>query len=297
MQAMQLDIFDDGRDTMLRNDVVHALEQRDAAAARSAWRVFNEEFAGDETLPLLAVLIDAIEGADTAAFADHAAVHQARRTMADAIEPAAARIFGAAAATAWLAPLWQAQARRAAALAFRSECSDDHAAPLWLRGGAWPAAAEAVARIESWRRIPAPLAWMAEARYRIDGLEASWSLLAELAWLSPGRFDALTKRLAEPSLDKLRKRFDASFDAGVDGSGDIADLAWFPAWVLTEKAGLARWLGEAQPSLQRAPEQAMRLLVELIGLERQGRHHDVVQRRKVLRDLQPALYSAYMKTR
>jgi hypothetical protein len=40
----------------------------------------------------------------------------------------------------------------------------------------------------------------------------------------------------------------------------------------------------------------MRLL-DLLGVERQGRHADIVARRKVLRDLQPALYAAYMKSR
>ncbi|SCK08316.1 hypothetical protein VAR608DRAFT_0233 [Variovorax sp. HW608] len=37
----------------------------------------------------------------------------------------------------------------------------------------------------------------------------------------------------------------------------------------------------------------MRLLLELLGLERQGRHHDVVERRKALRDTHPSLYAAY----
>ena len=82
-----------------------------------------------------------------------------------------------------------------------------------------------------------------------------------------------------------------------EGDGNVADLAWFPAWVLTEKAGLARWLGETQPSRDSAPERAMRLLLELIGLERQGRHHEVVERRKALRGMHPSLYGAYMKTR
>ncbi|WP_372528001.1 hypothetical protein [Piscinibacter sp.] len=41
----------------------------------------------------------------------------------------------------------------------------------------------------------------------------------------------------------------------------------------------------------------MRLLIELIGLERQGRHHNVIERRKALRDMHPILYGAYMKSR
>jgi len=60
---------------------------------------------------------------------------------------------------------------------------------------------------------------------------------------------------------------------------------------------LSRLLGEAQHSLHTAPEQAMRLLLELLGLERQGRHHEMVERRKALRDVHPSLYAAYMTTR
>jgi len=211
----------------------------------------------------------------------------------DEIEPAALRIFGESAGAAWLAPLWGEKAQRAARLPFRSERSDDHAAALWLRAGDWSAANDAVARIESWRRIPAPLAWMAEARYRVHDLDGAWDLLAELAWLSPVRFDHLTKKLADPLLERLRKGFEASFE----GDGDVRDLAWFPAWVLTERPGLSRMLGNAERSLQTGPEQAMRLLLELLGLERQGRHHEMIERRKVLRDAYPSLYAAYMTTR
>lgn len=289
---MQLDIFDHSRDVMLRNDVVDALDRRDASDARSAWHVFKDEFPAHDTLPALAALIGALEGRAGAAFADHDALCSARRVLGD-IEPAARRVFGEQAGAAWLAPLWHEMAIRAARLPFRSERAEDHAAALWLRAGDWQAAADAVASIESWRRIPAPLGWMAEARYRLMGIEATWALLAELGWLAPARFCDLTTRLGDPSLDRLRKQFDASFE----GDGGMADLAWFAAWVLTEKPGLARWLGETQPSMDSEPERAMRLSLELLGLERQGRHHEVVERRKALRDMHPFLYAAYMRTR
>jgi hypothetical protein len=35
---MQLDIFADSRDVMLRNDVLDALHRRDAVSARQAWQ-------------------------------------------------------------------------------------------------------------------------------------------------------------------------------------------------------------------------------------------------------------------
>ncbi|HSW16929.1 MAG TPA: hypothetical protein VLJ86_06860 [Ramlibacter sp.] len=293
MQPQQLDIFDHSRDTMLCNDVVAALERRDPSGARLAWGTFAEEFPNHESLAPLSVLVDALDQRAASPLQDHESMHDARRALSEVIEPAALRILGGRAAAAWIVPLWRGMAQRAAHLAFRRERNDDHAAALWLRAGEWSAASDAVARIESWRRIPAPLAWMAEARYRLHDLDGAWGLLTELAWLSPDRFDHLTKRLADPLLERLRKAFDASFE----GHGDVRDLAWFPAWVLTEKPSLSALLGQAQRSLHTEAEQAMRLLLELLGLERQGRRHEVVAQRKALRDAHPSLYAAYMRTR
>ncbi len=290
---MQFDIFDHSRDVMLRNDVIDALARRDGLAARSALQILNDEYPNDESSLAFAVLIDSVNPCTGRVFSDCDAMAKARAVLNHDVAPAAARVFGPSAGAQWMVPLWRDMALSAARLAFRSDRSEDHAAPMWLRTADWQAAAGAVDRIESWRRIPVPLAWMAEARYRLHGLEAAWPLLAELAWLSPRRFGELMTRLADPLLDRLRRQFDAGFE----GDDEVSDLAWFPAWVLTEKAGLARWLGESQPSRDGAPERVMRVLVELIGLERQGRHHDVVERRKALRDMHPFLYSAYLKSR
>jgi hypothetical protein len=290
---MQLDIFEHSRDLMLRNDVLHTLERRDAAAAWQAWRLFAAEYADDATLAPLERLVRALEQAEAPPFDAAPQADAALRLLQDDIAPAALRLWSASAAAAWLAPLWAQLARRAERLPFDAASPELHAAALWLHAGHAAEAAEAVARIASWRRIPAPLAWMAEAVHRRDGLDAGWVLLAELAWLAPERFDALLRRLDDPLLNRLRRQFDAEYE----GDGQEADGAWFPAWVLCEKPALAMLLGQAQPGLQRAPERAMRLLLDLLQLERQGRQHDLVQRRKQLRDLQPALYAAYMKSR
>jgi len=297
---MQLDIFDHGRDLMLRNDVLAALERRDAAAARAARQELLEEYPDDGSLAPLALLIEALERSPGPAFGDHDAVRTARHWLDDAVTPAARRSFDPPTATTWLAGLWRELAQRAAALPFRAECSEDHAAALWLRAGDCPAVIDAVARIQSWRRSPAPLAWMAEARWRHDGLDAVWSLLAELAWLAPDRFDALTRRIADPVVQALRRRFEAEFEPDGDAataSDAAAGLAWFPAWVLTDKPALAPRLGAARPCGAGAPERGLRLMLELLALERQGNHREIVQRRQDLRDTQAALYAAYLKTR
>ena len=45
------------------------------------------------------------------------------------------------------------------------------------------------------------------------------------------------------------------------------------------------------------PEQAMRVLLEMLGLERQGRQREVIEHRKTLRGLHSGLYAAYLATR
>lgn len=290
---MQLDIFAHSREVMLRNDVAVAIERRDAAAARAARLLLQGENENAETLRVQATLIDALDSATDAPFANHSAARDARVALADEIIPAAKRLLGDAAASVWVVPLWRALAERAASLAFRADCCEEHAAPLWLQAGDWAAAVKAIARVESWRRIPAPLAWMAEARYRMAGLDATWPLLVELAWLSPRKFDSVTRAIGDAILERLRKRFDANFER----DGGLADLAWFPAWLLTDTPALGRFVGLAQPSRQEAAERAMHLLLDLLELERQGRHHDLVARRRELRGLDATLYASYMATR
>ena len=178
-------------------------------------------------------------------------------------------------------------------LPFNPARPDDHAAALYLSGGHWQAVVQAVLAIESWRRVPTPLAWMAEARCRLDGPDAAWALLAELAWLAPARLDALLRSVQDPLLGRLHKRFEAEFDS----DAPHVEWAWFPAWLLTQTPALAPHLAQAQPGQHSQAERGMRLTLELLGLERQGRHHDIVQRRRSLRDLHAPLYAAYMATR
>ena len=298
---MQLDIFEHSRDVMLRNDVLQALLLRDAPGASRALQALAAEVPQDRCLAPMQLLLSALQSAVLPPFASHAVADDALQTLHGQIVPAARELFGDADGTRWLAPLWRQAAQRCARLDFRAASPRAHAAPLWLHAAEFRAAADAVASIDSWRRIPAPLGWMAEARYRLDGLDASWGLLAELAWLAPARFDALTRHLADPLLGRLRRRFDAEFDADSQAEasveGGTGDLAWWPAWVLTENPALAGRLGQARPGLAESPERTMRLLLDLLHLEHQARQRELVEQRKRLRDLAPAIFRAYMRSR
>lgn len=290
---MQLDIFDDSRDTQLRNALAEALLRQDPAAAAAVRGVLAREFPQDPCAALAATLIDCLAQGEAAAFSRHDEALQAQRLLLEQIEPAARCVLGEAAAGDWLAARWAALAQRAAGLSFDRQHDGVHAAPCWLRARQWEAAAAAVGRIASWRRIPQPLAWMVQARHAQQGLDAVWDLLAELAWLAPHRLDTLMREVSDPLLDRLRERFETS----IDGDGTVDELAWFPAWLLTERPSLAGRLALAQRGTCSPAERGLRLLAELLGLERQGRQRDMGARRKELRDLHRGLFAAYMASR
>jgi hypothetical protein len=292
----QLDIFADSRDVMLRNDVLGALVQRDAALAQRRWDVLAAEYPHDPDLAAMRVLIDALNQTATTRLPTLALAAIERQALEQQVAPAAQQTMGATAAELWLRPQWCALAERCVGLPFQSAHADHHAAALWLKGQNWTAAAQAVQSIESWRRIPAPLLWMTQARYQIDGLDRCWPLLVELAWMAPQKIAALFEALNDRLLHRLHKQFNAEFEDTVDAQA-AQTLAWFPAWLLTSTPALAPHLGQALAGQQTEAERGLRLVLDLLALERQGRHADLMLRRRSLRDLHAGLYAAYMATR
>ena len=291
---MQLDFFNDSQNVSLRNDVIFALEQCNVPLAQQAWEKLGQHCPDDtRQVASLLLLIVFLAARSQVPFQSHADLYAARLELQNKITPAAQGSLGSAAAAVWLRERWQELTKRAALLPFHAEHADDHAATLWLHIANWQMAADAVTQIESWRRIPAPLSWMLQARLRLQGLQANWGLLAELAWLSPNRLGNVVRQAADPILQQWVTKFEQGF---VD-AGDASDLVWLPAWLLTQRPALAPHLAQAQASQHSQPEQAMRVLLEMLGLERQGRQREVVEHRKTLRGLHSGLYAAYLATR
>jgi hypothetical protein len=290
-EALQLDLFAHGRDVILRNGVSAALRRRDAAGAREALAALCSERPGDRLLAPFATLLEAV-AAPAARFAGHRQAAAALRAMESEIVPAAAEVFGEREAAQWLAASWRALAAAAERLPWDGDFPHTHSAALLLRSRDWEAAEARASAIPSWRHIPMPLAWMAEARFGRGGLECAWDLLAELAWIDAPRFGALARRLPSAPLQRLLEDFDAGFQ-----TEDEAGLAWFPAWALVAEPGLALPFRDARACGQTAPERAARLVASLLVLERQGRHAELVAQRKRLRELQPVLFARYMATR
>lgn len=289
----QLDIFADSRDVALRNDVVEQPQRRNAAAARTALMLLARDYADDSALPAMVTLVRELEDASTLPLTDHAELAAICRRFESEVVPAVRRVLPEQTAQAWLTPCWRSLAQRAARLTFRGTDTDSHAAPLWLRAGDCAAASDAIETIESWWRIPSPLAWMTEVHYRVDGLDAAWPLLAELAWLAPARFGALVGVLGDASLNELRRRFDAEFP----GTGETADYAWFPTWLLLVKPALARRLETARVRRDQPASRATTLLAEILRREHEGDQHELIRLRQDFSRLHAALFEAYMATR
>jgi len=293
----QLDIFDDSRDVALRNDLAHALLDGDPLAARRIADTLQTAFGADPVLAPAEALIEHQHWRQSLAAEgrlDVTTLLDARHRLDGPLALAATAVFGAHEAPAWLAGQWRWLAGQASGIGWHPAHAEAHAAALYLRGQAWPQAAEAVSRIDSWRRIPVPLLWMTQARWRGDGADAAWPLLAEAFWLTPARAAALLPALSDTRLDRLVARFEERFDPAA-ASG--ADWAWLPAFALVDQPLLAGPLSPATPPTQTAPGNAFTVVMALLRLERQGRHQEIVAHRARLQALSTTLFAAYMVTR
>ncbi|MDP1610711.1 MAG: hypothetical protein Q8M11_06610 [Sulfuritalea sp.] len=288
---MQLDIFEHSRDVVLRNAAIDVLRLRNAGACAQAIAALAAEYGADPLLPAFGLLCKKLQTPIPAPVTREAAVALVQETSG-AVTAAAHEVFGRS-APAWLAPIWAGLAAAIAHYPFDPDDEELHAAALLLRAGRWTEAATSIERIASWRRQPAPLAWMIEARSRSADFDAVWPLLAELAWMAPQRAQALAPRLELPELDGLVRGFDAEFE----GEGVADDFAWFPAWLLIADRRRAAGLRLAQDGAHTPPETCARIVLGLLALERQGRHGELVEGRRKLRDAHPALFARYMQDR
>lgn len=288
---MQLDIFEHSRDVFLRNAAIDALRLRDGGACAQAIAALAAEYGADPLLPAFGLLCEKLRAQVPVPLARETATALVQET-AGTVTAAAHEVFGKS-ASAWLAPIWSGLAAAIAPYPFDPDDEDLHAAAMLLRAGRWTEAATSIESIASWRRQPAPLAWMIEARGRSADFDAVWPLLAELAWMAPRRAQALASRLELPELDRLLRGFDAEFE----GEGAEDDFAWFPAWVLIADRRRAAGLRLAQDGAHTPPETCARIVLGLLALERQGRHGELVEGRRKLREAHAGLFARYMQDR
>jgi hypothetical protein len=286
---MQLDLFEDSRDVLLNNAVVAAFAAHDADATALAIAALHDEFPSHRDLASHKQLLEQLK--DFRRNLQPGSLQTRHRQIVQTLLPLAEQCFGTARATLWARPLWAALARTAAALDYDNAQPEIHAAPLWLAAGAPGDARSAIERIPSWRRIPAPLAWMAKIEMAQGAPETWWPLLAELAWLAPERLQSLLVR-APDAVNRLKLQFLAGFE----NNGEHHDLAWFPAWLLIHHGELRDLLRPAQPA-HSEPARAFLLVLDLLHLEKTGQHAAQIEQRAKLRALAPDLFADFMRSR
>jgi len=90
---MQLDIFADSRDVMLRNDVLSALQRYDARETQQTLRRLSDEYPNDGSIAQLTVLAGALDLRSTVAFSKHQVAAEARSALVEKTTPAALRMW------------------------------------------------------------------------------------------------------------------------------------------------------------------------------------------------------------
>ena len=289
---MQFDLFKDSPDVGLRNTVIAALRARNPGALREAIDCLRSDFPDDRHL-------DGFEHL----YAECLALKQAKWSATDIARqierietqllPVLKKVIGGDAALRWIAPVWGELARAAAGQAFNRDEANAHTAGLFLRAGELAPARASVEAIPSWRRIPEPLAWMAEITLRQNLPDDYWPLTAELAWIAPALLAPLFAQAAPASVLRLYREFCAEAE-GQDDEGDTG--SWFPAWLLVEHPDLLPYLRTAHAHDSR-PARSAALLIDLLIGERQGLTQTTVGKRKQLRELAPAIFGRYMAQR
>jgi hypothetical protein len=289
---MQFDLFKDSPDVGLRNAVVAALRARNVGTLREAIDCLRSDFPDDGHL-------DGFEHL----YVECLALHQAEWSSADIARqierietqllPVLKKVIGSNAAQRWIAPVYGDLARAATGQAFSRSEANAHSASLFLRAGELALARAAVEGIPSWRRIPEPLAWMAEITLRQNLPDEYWPLSAELAWIAPALLAPLFAQAAPATLIRLYREFCTEAE-DQDGEGDTG--SWFPAWLLVEHPDLLPFLRttHAYDSHDSRPARSAALLIDLLIGERQGLTQTMLGKRRQLRELAPAIFERYM---
>ena len=292
---MQLDLFAHSADVGLRNAVVDALRMRDADAMRAAIDRLRADFPADGHLDSFEHLFSELSALNREA--SPAGITDRLERIETQLLPSVRKLLGTDAAQRWIEPVYLDLARAAVGRSFSRDLACAHAAGLFLRAGALLEARAAVAEIPSWRRIPEPLAWMAEIALRENDPAEFWPLLAELAWIAPTLFAELLSRQNARADAATVVRLYHEFGNKAEIDEDEKDeAAWFPAWLLVEHPELLPFLRSAQ-HYDSCPARSAAVLIDLLIGERQGALPIVTDKRKQLRDLAPALFQHYMARR
>jgi len=261
---MQLDLFLDGREAILVNDLVARLLDGRIESARDGLERLREENPAHPDLAAFERLVHSLcEGPPAPPSKGQPEPVIERLT---ALVPVAKRLLGPGAA-AFLLPWWQALARTEAVL------DPAEAAPL-LRY------------------------WMGSARWHVGDEREAVRLWLALCWLDPESFALQAPTLPSRIVREAWAAFETEPDPpDRDDGGDarVREVPWFPAWLALRHRWVAHVFRPEEVPDTDAPLRALRLLPGLLVLESQGYGDELVRRRRVLGDISPSFFRTYRR--
>jgi hypothetical protein len=258
---MQLDLFLDGRETILVNDLVAALLAGRLEGARDAVNRLRKENPAHPDLEPFERLVHSVSEKPPAPPSPGEAGPMIERLTV--LVPAANRLLGRGAA-AFLHPWWQALARTKAVL------DPAEAAPL-LRY------------------------WMGSARWHVGDEREAVRLWLALCWLDPESFARQAPALPSGIVREAWAAFDPGPEPGDGGDARGRDVQWFPAWLALQHRWVAHVFRPDEVPDTGAPLRAFRLLPGLLVLESQGFGDELVRQRRALRDISPKFFQTYRR--
>jgi hypothetical protein len=287
--AEQLDLFLDSRAVQRANDVVAALQARDAARAGEAYSALVSEDRAHPGLAEFAALIQSLDSAEGKP-RDNAAIAARLVELDRVIAPAARRMLGER-AKAFVDAFVRDLALTADTLAFDPRYPSAHAASLWLRCAEYGRAETAAATVEGTPTDPNVLHWLSISRNRLRGIAAARPPFFALCLSQPMRVDALRMELADALLDRDWAAFSKETASWADADDELP--RWFPAWYLLRHAAAASDFEGVELSNQAAAE-AVRLLLRILPLERARDLRPLAALRQRLRNTHDAFFALYM---
>lgn len=291
-EPRQLDLFLDGRDSVLVHQVVTSLVARNPDRAETGLERLRDEHSFHPDLPALTLLVAALNSRPQSP-ATHATVMAGIEAVQQALAPAARRLLGEDAAT-FLQPSWQALAAAAARLPFDEADPRAHRSWLCQQYGDWTAVRAAVEAEPDWPTRPCLRYRLGLARYHLGEPEAAIRLWLPLCWMDPVLFARRAPTIPSAVLREGWEAFEraVSFDQWLADTTDAA--GWFPAWLLLRHRGLVHLFRADEVPDAGAAARAFRHLLSLVPLESQGLSDALVRERRALQQLSPGFFRYYM---
>jgi hypothetical protein len=254
---VQLDLFLDGRETILVNDLVDALLEGRVEGARAGLDRLRRENRDHPDLPAFGRLVRSMAEGPAPPSRGHGPLIESLT----ALVPAATRLLGAG-ARAFLIPWWQALAQ----------------------AKAMPAPTE-----------PAPVIryWVGSARWHVGDEREAVRLWLPLCWLEPESFAQQAPTLPSPIMHEAWEAFEMELDPGDGGDARVRDVPWFPAWLALRHRWVAHLFRAGEVPDTNAPLRALRLLPGLLVLESRGYGDELIRQRRTLRDISPKFFRMY----